>query len=145
MLEVAERARVVSEGIRYGNLGKVGIDKVVSVLSFSDPDFKRRVGKNFEEMFKSIPVHIVCEYLCKNDVAKSLVDLACELEFYTYSKAYVSPEHLSIPLQSLISVLLDYSAIDRRKFFNAPAKTAPEKQSVIFPEKSGGNEPPIDS
>lgn len=113
-LETVQKEKKLSDGFKFGNLGKEGVDKILSIAS------QMAGGKSINsylKSFDSIPTDVLKNFFSKNETAKNLFHWAKELEHLGYKKDFVNPNTIDPQLKGLISVILDYSYIDRRKFF----------------------------
>lgn len=116
-LEHADKSKRLEDGLKYGNLGHDGITRTVN-LAVKLTGQKGQIEKMVKQVYDSIPVVVLTEFISKPEVSKSLFKMAKELELNGYSRKFVSPNSLSNELQSVLAVLLDFNEIERKKFFS---------------------------
>jgi len=114
-LEPTEREKKLGDGFRFGNLGRDGLDKIISLAAQISNNSKS--PNSILQSLDSIPVDILKSFFSKNDTSNNVFFWAKELEQHGYNNEFVNPQLLSPQLKALISVVLDYSNIERRKFF----------------------------
>jgi hypothetical protein len=125
-VEHLERIDKLAEGFTYGSKGKDGLNKMLSLslslveqFAVEGKSISRQVKSKISNEFESLPTQIIAEYFAKSDVARSLFNVARELELYSMSKELRVHSEASIELRSLIGCLLDYWSIDRKEFSSA--------------------------
>lgn len=124
-LDLSVREKKLSDGLKFGNLGKEGVDKIISMaIKISGNKSANALSKSLE----SIPTDILRDFFVKMDNSKNLFSWAKEFEQLGYKKEFITPEEIDTPLKGLISMLLDFFRIERKKFFEVFPK---EKQSTI--------------
>jgi hypothetical protein len=115
-LETSDKEKKLSEGFNFGNLGKDGVDKILSIaIQISGNKSQSSIAKSLENS----DTDILKEFFSKNEIAKKLYNWAKELEIAGYSPNFINPNTLEPTLKGLLSVILDYSKIERRKFFES--------------------------
>ena len=125
-LDIAERTEKLAEGFTYGAKGKEGLEKMLGlslglVEQFA-PDggsMTSQIKSRVHGQFNSSPTQILGEYFGKNDTAKSLFEVARELESLTMNREFINHSTSSMELRSLIGCVLDYWSINRQDFNNA--------------------------
>ncbi len=113
-LEQKQREKRLSDGFKFGNLGKDGVDKIVSMAT------QIAGGKSNSSIIDSlndVPIDIFKDFFSKNENAKHLFHWAVELEYMGYYETIVSPINLPPYLKGVLSMVLDYFKIDRKDFF----------------------------
>ena len=115
-LEISDKEKKLSEGFNFGNLGSDGVDKILSIaIQISGNKSQSSIAKSLENS----DTDILKEFFSKNEIAKKLYNWAKELEIAGYNPNFINPNSLEPTLKGLLSVILDYSKIERRKFFEA--------------------------
>lgn len=155
-LETSEKEKKLSEGFNFGNLGKDGVDKILSIaIQISGNKSQSSIAKSLENS----DTDILKEFFSKNENAKKLYNWAKELEIAGYSPNFINPNTFEPTIKGVLSVILDYSKIERKKFFETyshpidviPAteilKTETDKQAntskkKIIPNKDKASETP---
>jgi hypothetical protein len=119
-LDKSEREKKLSDGFKFGNLGKEGVSKIISMaIQISGNSSKN----SFLESLDGIPINILTDFFAKNDNANNLFGWAKELEMLGYKRIFVTPNQIEAPLKGVISMILDFHSIDRRRFFGIFPKT----------------------
>lgn len=114
-LDTSDREKKLSDGFKFGNLGKDGVDKIISMAVQIAGN---RSANSFLKSLESIPTDILKDFFSKNDNSKNLFNWSKEFESLGFNKAFINPNLLEAPLKGAISVMLDFAKIDRRKFFD---------------------------
>lgn len=115
-LEQQDRERKLSEGLRFGNLGRDGVDKIISMaIKISGEKSTVSIKKSLE----SIPTDILKNFFTKFENTKNIFTWAREFEYLGYRKEIVYPDKLDVSLKAFSAVMLDYTGIDRKKFFES--------------------------
>jgi len=117
-LDSNERAQRLSEGFKFGSLGKAGIERTLD-LAVRISGQSNVVRNNFLKLYDSIPVDILKDFFSKNENSKKMFHQSKGLEAFAYNRIFVSPNELDSEFKGLISIILDYHSIDRSKFFNS--------------------------
>jgi hypothetical protein len=135
--DVESKALSLKDGFKHGDLGKAGIEEVLStamkIVEAYLPNgstLATQLKINISEAFDKLPVDILKEYFSRNETSKALFPIAKQLEDFAYSKIFVSPTKLPPQLQSLTGVILDYFEVDRRKFFECFQSETVQKSNV---------------
>lgn len=122
-LDINERKKSFIEGFTFGSRGRVGLQKLVNVSlalveQHSGGTFTStsKVRSNIESKISSLPTGILGEFFSKNDVMKTLFNVAIELESLAMNNVFRSHKDSSVEVRGLIGCLLDYWDIDRIKF-----------------------------
>lgn len=122
--DVAQRKRIIDDGLRHGTDRAAGVQRMLDVASGLAeqylPDGKaaaHRIREGIKRDFADLRTSILAEYFSRASAAQSLFQAARELEAAAYRIVDIRPAQLSVGTQSLIGVLLDYWHIDRTRFF----------------------------
>lgn len=119
-LEAKDREKKLSDGLKFGNLGKEGVDKIISMAA----KISGYTSSNaFLNSLDDIPTDILKDFFSKNEVTKRLFVWAKELESLGFNKKVRNPNELDVNLKSVISVILDFLKIERRRFFDLYTNT----------------------
>lgn len=113
-LEPKDREKKLSDGLRFGNLGKDGVDKIISMAVHISGSTS---VNTFLKSLDDIPTDILKDFFSKNEITKRLFSWAKEFEYLGYNKILKQPNDIDVNLKGVISVILDFIRIDRRKFF----------------------------
>jgi hypothetical protein len=114
-LQPVDREKKLSDGFTFGNLGKDGVDKIISMaVEISGSRSANTVRKSLE----NIPTQILTDFLSKNDSMKNLFNWAKDFEALGFKQVLAYPDKIEAPLKGVIAVTLDFFNIDRRKYFD---------------------------
>jgi hypothetical protein len=111
----SDRERKLSDGFKFGNLGKDGVDKIISMAVQISGN---KSANSFLKSLDSIPTDILKDFFSKNDNTKNLFNWAREFEKYGFNREFINPENIDTQLKGFISLLLDFFSIERKKFFD---------------------------
>ncbi len=126
-LDQPNKEKKLSDGFKFGNLGKEGVDRIINMaIQISGKKSAGSVLKSLDD----IPTDILKDYFSKNENAKNIFNWAKEFESHGFSKTLTTPDKLSSNLKGIISVLLDYFSIDRRKYFNSFTLVNPSDMAI---------------
>jgi hypothetical protein len=124
--EQSERSVLIKDGFTYGSRGSSGLNKVLNVAmrlveehANDGPAISRQVRTSVETRLTQLDTSILGDFFSKNDVARTLFDVAKEFEQLAMSREFLFHGAASIELRSTLFCLLDYWAIDRVIFSEA--------------------------
>lgn len=130
-LDNEARASNLRDGFKHGALGKTGTQKVLSTSMAliegylpSGRELANLLRRNVNEAYDQIPTEILKEYFSRPEVSRKLFQNARRLEFLAYSKSFLSPPNIEPELQAILGVILDFSEIERRQFFDSFRNTS---------------------
>lgn len=115
-LDSKEKEKKLNEGLKFGNLGKEGVDRIISIAVQIAGN---KSANTFLKSLDSESIDILKEFFSKNEHTKHLFTWARQFENLAYNKEFLSPEHIDSSLKSIVSLLLDFWGIERKKFFSA--------------------------
>jgi hypothetical protein len=120
------QADALNDGFRFGKVGKQGAEKVFTtaakIVSACFPGERSRSGELIRQLrteSMNLPAEILTEFFLKANQGKALFDFARQFESAAYARELTAPAELSGEQRGLISVILDFHGIDRRKFFDS--------------------------
>ncbi len=113
-LDNADREKKLSDGFKFGNLGKDGVDKIISMAVQISGN---KSANSFLKSLDSIPTDILRDFFSKNENTKNLFNWAREFERIGFNREFINPEYIDTQLKGFISLLLDFFEIERKKFF----------------------------
>lgn len=124
-LEPTERMNLLTEGFTYGSKGRTGFKEVLDVSTKLVEQYandgaaiSNQVRANIERQLLALPTRILGEYFSKNDVTKTIFQVAKELEQLSMQRTFSPHTTASIELRGMLACLLDYWGIDRIQFSN---------------------------
>ena len=79
----------------------------------------RKSPNSFLKSFDDIPTDVLKVFFSKNETARNVFPWAKEFEALAFKKDLVLPDGIDAQLKGVISIILDYANIERRKFFEA--------------------------
>lgn len=119
-LDNTQREKKLSDGLKFGNLGKEGVDKIVSMaVQISGVKSASSVMKSLE----NIPSDILKDFFSKNENAKNLFVWAKDFEEIGFTRELIIPDSIQISLKGVITLFLDFFGVERKKFFNFFSKS----------------------
>ncbi|EOV0920912.1 hypothetical protein ACOLNO_003760 [Vibrio parahaemolyticus] len=119
-----ERKKTISEGIRFGELGKKKSEDIVNMSSALMASFMR--GQDYDidaiknevySQLAGIPAEGLAEVLGSTKMMHSLLPMAIELEKVAYKRETLKPAELATDVQSVLGLLCDTFNFDRKKVF----------------------------
>ncbi|MBE8714789.1 hypothetical protein [Sphingobacterium hungaricum] len=113
-LDIAEREKKLSNGFKFGNLGKDGVDKIISIAVQISGN---RSANSFLKSLEGVPIDILKDFFSKNENTKNLFNWARDFEKMGFNEILINPENIDSPLKGVISLLLDFLSVERKKFF----------------------------
>lgn len=124
--EQSERSALIKDGFTYGSRGSSGLRKVLNVAmglveehANDGPAVSRQVRTSVEKQLAQLNTSILGDFFSKNDVARTLFNVAKEFEQLAMAREFSSHGAASIELRSMLFCLLDYWGIDRVMFSEA--------------------------
>lgn len=112
--EQVVREKRLSDGLKYGNLGKDGVDRIISMAIQIAGN---RSANTFIKSLENIPIDILKDFFVKNENARNLFNWAKEFEDRGFAKDLMYPIALDSQLKSVMSVFLDFISIERKRYF----------------------------
>jgi len=114
--DIKERELQISNGLKFGNLGADGTDKLLSIISkISGP----RASNQFYKSLDSIQDDMFREFFARNENANNLFLWARKFENIGFSKTITVPDEIDSQLKGVLAILIDYCGIERKRFFSA--------------------------
>ena len=126
-LDTSDREKKLSDGFKFGNLGKAGVDKIISMAVQISGN---KSTNSFLKSLDNTPTEILKDFFSKNDNTKNLFIWSREFEQLGYKKQFVNPDQMNAPLKGVLSVMLDFAKIDRRFFFEIFQNTSYNKSPL---------------
>ncbi|GLR60801.1 hypothetical protein [Rhizobium indigoferae] len=133
----------INSGLQFGSSGARGtahvIDIAIGLVDQYAPEMRglgSKIRRGVESDLEDVQTHIPAEYFARPSTAQGLYNIARELEEAAYLQTFKSPSDLSVDARSMLSVLLDFWAIDRGRFFSnmkSEANGKPERGNAPSP------------
>lgn len=124
--EQFERSALIKDGFTYGARGSSGLRKVMNVAmglveehANEGPAISQQVRSSVEKQLSQMNTSILGDFFSKNDVARTLFNVAKEFEQFAMIREFASISGASIELRGTLFCLLDYWGIDRVMFSEA--------------------------
>lgn len=115
-LEEIDRKNRISEGLKFGNLGRSGIERTLDVaIRISKQSMN--VRSNFLKLYESLSVDILSEFFSKQNNSDKIFEQAIKFDALAYSKQFLAPSKIDPELKGILSVFLDYHGVERNSFF----------------------------
>jgi hypothetical protein len=122
------QVEMLNEGFRFGNAGRNGATKVMTITSQIVSSYLRNQNQSLRPIdlvkqlmrdAESLDVVVLSEFLVKCGTEKSLLDLAKSFEAIAYNYYFTPLLELPQEHRSFISVILDFLNVDRKEFFDS--------------------------
>jgi hypothetical protein len=115
ILEPNLRKETLSDGFKYGNLGREGMIRTIE-MAIKITDSSKNIS-SLRKILDSEDSDILRDYFSRNEVSKKIFSWAIELERQAFKKHILIPELLDPDLRSTLFIFLDYFDIGRKEFF----------------------------
>lgn len=127
------RSKNLRDGFQHGALGRVGTEQIVmmstKIIESYLPNGRNLASalkRNVEDEYNLIQSDILKEFFNKTEIIKNLFIYACKLEELAYARIFIPPHSIDLDIQSILGVVLDFSDIERKKFFDVFKSTDSE-------------------
>jgi hypothetical protein len=80
-------------------------------------------ASSYLKSLESVPTDILKDFFSKNDNSKNLFNWSKEFENLGFKKTFINPDLIEAPLKGVISVMLDFVKIERKRFFDLYPKS----------------------
>lgn len=132
--EAAFKSQSLRDGFIHGSIGKAGLEETLSrTIAFIEnylPDgskWSKQLRKSVLDAFEDVPADVLKEFFSKEEISRALFGYAVKFEEAAYSRSFILPHDLDNDLKSVLGVLLDFSQIERRKFYDSFKEIEPSK------------------
>ena len=119
--EQSERNNLIKNGFTYGSRGGEGLSNILNVAmrlveehASDGAAISRQVRLSIENQLSNLKTSVLGDYFSKNDVARTLFNVAKEFEQLAMARDFVFHDMASVELRGVLFCLLDYWGIDRR-------------------------------
>jgi len=109
------KANKLSDGLRYGNLGRAGLDNTLRLAMQISNESRSRV-EDILALYDRLPVDVLKDFFIKTENSERLFKWARSFEYYAFGKTYYKPDSVHPELQAILLLLVDYFGYDRRNF-----------------------------
>ena len=120
--EQRERIGIISDGIRFGELGKQKSEEVIAMSLALMTSFMNQgdydtdaIKKEVYSQFMEISADDIAEYLGSTKMLQKLLPTAIDFEGYAYRRDFLNPLAMAPEAQSIIGLLCDFFSLDRKK------------------------------
>ncbi|MEZ9501143.1 hypothetical protein AB4154_00665 [Vibrio sp. 10N.286.51.B11] len=117
-----DRVKLISDGIRFGEVGKKKSEEIVAMSSALMKSFMNKdsydlsaIENEVISQFMNIPSNDIAEYLGSTKSMLRLLPIAIEFEKHAFNRQFDKPTALPTELQSIIGLLCDFYSLDRKK------------------------------
>lgn len=117
---------LLRDGFRFGDRGPEGTKSLVNTAAalvsgyLSDGRaLAEQLQRSVMSSYSELPVGILADYFSRPEVSRSLFAMALKAESLAFERDFKTPDSLDPDLQGFLGVLLDFSGIERRLFFDA--------------------------
>lgn len=118
----SDRVNLISDGIRFGEMGKKKSEEIVTMSSALMSSFMNKedydinaIENEVLSQFMSIPSTDIADYLGSTKMMHRLLPMAVEFEGGAFNKNYIAPMSMSSEVQSILGLLCDFYSIDRKR------------------------------
>jgi hypothetical protein len=121
-LEQAEKTILITDGFTYGSSARKLVDMSMRLIEQYASDgrtISNQVRTGINRQLSELPTNILGEYFSRNDVTKSIFNVAKEFEKLAMEREFSTHSAASIDLRGVLACLLDYWSIDRVYFAHA--------------------------
>lgn len=115
-LEPDTRKEHLSNGFKYGNLGREGVLKTID-MAVKIGGSKATANK-IKNSLESQGISILTEYFSKVETTKDIFKWSKHFENLAFQHKLISPNELDSDLKSTLVIMLDYFKINRKKYFD---------------------------
>lgn len=113
-LELNLRKETLSDGFKFGNLGREGVNKTIDMaIKITNSKIPANVIK---QSIDTNQTDILVDFFSKSDVSKYIFKIAVDLENKAFSNTYITPDTLEVSVRSLIYLFLDFFGVNRKLF-----------------------------
>jgi hypothetical protein len=115
-LEPDSRKENLSDGFKYGNLGKEGVNRTINMAiqiassKISANEIKKSLDTSETDILK--------EYFSKVETIKNIFKWAIAFEQLAFQKELTTPKDLTPELKGTLAIMLDYFKISRKDYFD---------------------------
>lgn len=125
-LSAEDRQRRVEEGLRYGQAGRAGTERLtemaIKLAAASVPGSSASaIRHSVRRISEEYPVEVIADYVARTAVFNSLFILAREFKSHVHRADLPSPLDLVNGAKAFIFVLLDFFGVERTAFVSACA------------------------
>ncbi len=117
-----ERSQIISDGIRFGEMGQKKSEEIVAMSSALMSSFMNKedydisaIESEVLSQFMSIPSDDIADYLGNTKMMQRLLPISLEFEKIAFDKIFSTPMTTSSELQSVLGLLCDFYSIDRKR------------------------------
>lgn len=115
-LELNLRKETLSDGFKFGNLGREGVNRTIDMaIKITNSKIPANIIK---QSIDTNQTDILVDFFSKSDVSKNIFKIAVDLENKALSNTFVTPDLLDPPARSLMYLFLDFFSINRKSFYD---------------------------
>jgi len=114
-LEPNLRKENLSDGFKYGNLGRDGVNRTIEMaVKISGANAS---ANSIKKSLETTEMDVLKEYYSKADTTKNIFRWALQFEQLAFQNVPTPPNNLESELKGTIAIMLDYFKINRKEFF----------------------------
>lgn len=114
-LELEKRKEALSDGFKYGNLGKDGVNRTIEMaVKIADSNF---TVKDIKKSLDTTEMDILKEFYSKTETTKNIFRWSKDFEQLAFNKNLKKPSELDSDIKGVLAVKLDYYKINRKEYF----------------------------
>lgn len=115
-----QRRSIIEQGIRYGASGQAFTDRIGRMAAalvesvVAQPGLSETVRRELHHQAANVKADVLAEFFAKNGTGTGFFGVAVEFEAAAFTASVPMPSTMSSSAQSVIGVLADFCAIDRK-------------------------------
>lgn len=114
-LELNQRILTLSDGFKYGNLGKEGVNRTINMaIKIADSPISMN---DIKKLLDTEEIDLLKEFYSNAKTIKNIFRWAISFEEKAFQKTLTKPNNLDIELKGPLALMLDYFKIKRKDFF----------------------------
>ncbi len=114
-LDSDKRKEALSDGFKYGNLGKDGVNKTIE-MAVRIADSKLSVN-DIKKSLDTTEMDILKEFYSKVETTKNIFRWAKIYEKLAFNQQLLKPSELESDIKGVLAVMVDFCKVNRKDFF----------------------------
>ena len=121
---------MIRNGFMFGDRGSEGTKSLVNTAAALIKSYLNdgasladQLRSSVMSSYSEIPVGALADYFSRPEVSRNLFSMAVRAESLAFERDFREPDSLDSELQGFLGVVLDFSGIERRIFFDAASSS----------------------
>ncbi len=128
-LELNLRKETLSDGFKFGNLGREGVNNTIDMaIKITNSKIPANLIKQSVDTNET---NILMDFFSRSEVSKNIFKIAIELESKAFANTYITPDVLDISVRSYMYMFLDFFGINRKAFYDLYTEPKTKKDSTL--------------